>query len=41
MNKEELIKQGLTDEQASKVMSVYKEALKGQVPQSRLDEVVK
>ena len=41
MNKEELIKQGLTDEQASKVMSMYKEALKGQVPQSRLDEVVK
>ena len=41
MNKEELIKQGLTDEQASKVMSMYREALKGQVPQSRLDEVVK
>ena len=41
MNKEELIKQGLTDEQASKVMSMYKEAIKGQVPQSRLDEVVK
>ena len=41
MNKEELIKQGLTDEQASKVMSMYKEALKGQVPQARLDEVVK
>jgi hypothetical protein len=40
MTKEELAKLGLTDEQVTAVISAHKEALKGYVPQSRLDEVI-
>lgn len=39
MNKEELLKLGLTEEQAEKVMSANTEQLKGFIPKSRFDEV--
>ena len=39
MNKEELLKLGLTEEQAEKVMSANIEQLKGFIPKSRFDEV--
>jgi hypothetical protein len=40
MTREELAKLGLTDDQATAVLNAHKEALKGFVPQSRLDEVI-
>ena len=39
MNKEELLKLGLTEEQAEKVLSANTEQLKGFIPKSRFDEV--
>lgn len=39
MNKEELLKLGLTEEQAEKVLSVNTEQLKGFIPKARFDEV--
>ena len=39
MNKEDLLKLGLTDEQAEKVLSVNTEQLKGFIPKARFDEV--
>lgn len=39
MNKEELLKLGLTEEQAEKVISANTEQLKGFIPKSRFDEV--
>ena len=39
MNKEELLKLGLSEEQTEKVLSVNAEQLKGFIPKSRLDEV--
>lgn len=40
MTKEELVKLGLTDEQATAVIKAHTEELKGYVPKSRLDEVI-
>lgn len=40
MTKEELVKLGLSDEQAAAVLNAHTEALKGYVPKSRLDEVI-
>ncbi len=40
MKKEDLTALGLTDEQATAVINVHKEELKGYVPKSRLDEVI-
>ena len=39
MNKEELLKLGLTEEQANKVLEANTEQLKGFIPKSRFDEV--
>lgn len=39
MNKEELLKLGLSEEQTEKVLSVNAEQLKGFIPKSRFDEV--
>lgn len=39
MNKEELLKLGLSEEQIEKVLSVNAEQLKGFIPKSRFDEV--
>ena len=39
MNKEDLLKLGLTEEQAEKVLSVNTEQLKGFIPKVRFDEV--
>ena len=39
MNKEELLKLGLSEEQAEKVLSANAEQLKGFIPKSRFDEV--
>ena len=39
MNKEDLLKLGLSEEQAEKVLSVNAEQLKGFIPKSRFDEV--
>ena len=39
MNKEELLKLGLTEEQAEKVLSANTEQLKGFIPKARFDEV--
>ena len=39
MNKEELLKLGLTEEQAEKVLSANIEQLKGFIPKARFDEV--
>ncbi len=39
MNKEELLKLGLTEEQVEKVLSANTEQLKGFIPKSRFDEV--
>ena len=39
MNKEDLLKLGLTEEQAEKVLSVNTEQLKGFIPKARFDEV--
>ena len=39
MNKEDLLKLGLTEEQAEKVLSVNAEQLKGFIPKVRFDEV--
>ena len=39
MNKEELMKLGLSEEQTEKVLSVNAEQLKGFIPKSRFDEV--
>ena len=39
MNKEELLKLGLTEEQVEKVLSANMEQLKGFIPKSRFDEV--
>ena len=39
MNKEDLLKLGLTEEQAEKVLSVNAEQLKGFIPKPRFDEV--
>ena len=39
MNKEELLKLGLTEEQVEKVLSANMEHLKGFIPKSRFDEV--
>lgn len=39
MNKENLLKLGLSEEQAEKVLSVNAEQLKGFIPKSRFDEV--
>ena len=39
MSKEELLKLGLTEEQAEKVLSANTEQLKGFIPKSRFDEV--
>ena len=39
MNKEELIKLGLTEEQATKVLEAAKTQLEGFIPKSRFDEV--
>ena len=39
MNKEDLLKLGLTEEQAEKVIEVNTEQLKGFIPKSRFDEV--
>ena len=39
MNKEDLLKLGLTEEQAEKVLSVNAEQLKGFIPKARFDEV--
>ena len=39
MNKEDLLKLGLTEEQAEKVLSANTEQLKGFIPQARFDEV--
>ena len=39
MNKEDLLKLGLTEEQAEKVLSVNAEQLKGFIPKHRFDEV--
>ena len=39
MKKEDLIKLGLTEEQAEKVAEVFAEELKGFIPKSRFDEV--
>ena len=40
MNKEELAKLGLTDEQITAVLNSHKEAVKDYVPKARLDEVI-
>lgn len=39
MNKEDLLKLGLTEEQAEKVLSANTEQLKGFIPKARFDEV--
>ena len=39
MNKEDLLKLGLTEEQAEKVLSANMEQLKGFIPKARFDEV--
>lgn len=39
MKKEDLIKLGLSDEQATQVLNVHTETLKGFIPKSRFDEV--
>ena len=39
MNKEDLLKLGLTEEQAEKVLSENTEQLKGFIPKARFDEV--
>lgn len=39
MNKEDLLKLGLSEEQAEKVLSANAEQLKGFIPKSRFDEV--
>lgn len=40
MTKEELVKLGLTEEQAAAVLKAHTEELKGYVPKTRLDEVI-
>jgi len=39
MTKEQLLEMGLTEEQADKVLSAYKEELKGYIPKARFDEI--
>lgn len=39
MNKEQLIEQGLSEEQADKVLEMHSETLKGFIPKTRFDEV--